>query len=372
MDHYKAPVNPCSVESIPNGVVLDSGAKVWPVAVSCYELQEDQSRKGQLDLFLVNENEPLKFGDPHEIQTNTSGILDGKWLQTQRGGGDPSEFWFATARSTGQVRLDAFSFHEPKKDVFQRFTTRHVATSEPLQEEASLCLSVSWDTTKNADDEQQRIVSSYSNGKVAIHDVMKGNEDTIHLIEHQSWLAHTLFGDTPAEVWSACFATDTNNGEIVLSGGDDTKLKLWDVRSTMRPVQVLQHFEAGVTVVSTDPKRSHIVAVGSYDDSMAIYDVRKASTPLCHSESLGGGIWRIKWHPNKSNRLLIAAMHGGCRVVNLAGDEAKLDVEVTKEFTQHESMAYGVDWLASRSDERFEAAASCSFYDRAVYLWETT
>lgn len=360
MDHYKAEVNPCSVESIPEGVKLDNGTKVWPVAVSCYQLEENDNRTGQLDLFLVKQDEPpCKFGDVHTIQEDSSGILDAKWLKR-----DNDEYWFATARSSGQVRIDAFSFHELKNDVFQQFSTRHVTTSEPSQKEASLCLSLSWDT------EQPRIVSSYSNGKVAIHDVMKG-DDSIHLIEHQSWVAHTLFGDTPAEVWSACFATDMNNGEIVLSGGDDAKLKLFDLRSTLRPMQVLQHFEAGVTAVSTDPRRSHVVAVGSYDETVALYDVRNASKPLCPSLSLGGGIWRIKWHPFKEDRLLVAAMHSGCRVVKLEGDEGSMSFQVTKEFTQHESMAYGVDWLTSQGDKDVEAAASCSFYDRAVYLWET-
>ena len=215
--------------------------------------------------------------------------------------------------------------------------------------------------------QQQRIVSSYSDGRVAVHDVFQ-NESTFQLVEHQSWLAHTLFGDTPAEVWSACFA---NNGEIVVTGGDDTKVKLWDLRSTMRPMQVLQHFEAGVTVVSPHPRRSHIVAVGSYDETIAIYDIRNASTPLSHSEPLGGGIWRIKWHPFKENRLLVAAMHGGCNVVDLEGDECKPRFHVTKKFTKHESMAYGADWLTNINDDNaFEAAVSCSFYDRAVYLWE--
>ena len=196
-------------------------------------------------------------------------------------------------------------------------------------------------------------------------------KDTVQLVERQSWLAHTLFGNTPTEVWCACFATDGNNEQIVLTGGDDCKLKLWDLRSTSRPVQVLNHFEAGVTILSPNPKRPHIVAVGSYDETIAIHDVRCASKPLQHSTSLGGGIWRIKWHPEIDNRLLVAAMHGGCRVVDLEGDESGADFRVTKEFTKHESMAYGADWILANGgdDDDFEAAVSCSFYDRAIYLW---
>jgi diphthamide biosynthesis protein 7 len=211
-------------------------------------------------------------------------------------------------------------------------------------------------------------VSSYSNGKVAIHDVVTQGDETVQVVEKTSWVAHSLFGNTPTEVWSACFASFDN---VVLSGGDDAKLKLWDVRSTTRPMQVLQHFEAGVTCISTNPKNFNICAVGSYDETLALYDVRKASVPLLHSKPLGGGIWRIKWHPHDPNRLLLAAMHGGCRVVEVREDN---EFVVTKEFTKHESMAYGADWLVSHcehDEDLVEAAASCSFYDRAVYLWDT-
>jgi hypothetical protein len=51
-----------------------------------------------------------------------------------------------------------------------------------------------------------------------------------------------------------------------------------------------------------------------------------------------------------------------------------ISMKVTKKFTEHESMAYGADWLVCPHPTRngyFEAAASCSFYDNAVYLWDT-
>jgi len=96
---------------------------------------------------------------------------------------------------------------------------------------------------------------------------------------------------------------------------------------------------------------------------------------------VGGGVWRIKWHPScwddKSHdrgKMLVAAMHGGCRVVNLPtlgnqsdGDDAS--VETLSEFTAHESMAYGADWVSFGQSSR-EAAASCSFYDRQAFMWD--
>jgi diphthamide biosynthesis protein 7 len=149
-------------------------------------------------------------------------------------------------------------------------------------------------------------------------------------------------------------------------------------------MQVLKDcFEAGVTCASHHPRREHLVACGSYDETVALFDVRYLSQkPICHSSKLDGGIWRIKWHPVSDDRLLVAAMHGGCRVLRLtgwdgdvvSGDTANAGIEVTKKFTQHESMAYGADWLVCKHPTQsgyFEAAASCSFYDRSVYLWDT-
>ena len=85
----------------------------------------------------------------------------------------------------------------------------------------------------------------------------------------------------------------------VISGGDDGKLKFWDIRAIQRPTQVL-NFDAGVTCVSPhpNPQLSHLVACGGYDERLQIYDVRYVSNhkpPLCQSRELGGGVWRIQW-----------------------------------------------------------------------------
>ena len=383
-------MNPCSLESLS---LSDNG--IWSVIVSCYQLENiENRRRGHMDLFLITRD--FKFGNLHTAIPTDSGILDGKWKKSPLRGNNSQQqqqqqqqYWFATARSTGQVRIDAFALSEKHQD---HIDVHHVATSEPMQPtdnnnntSAALCLSLNWNIENDDHDDspssQLQIVSSYSNGKVAIHDVVVpcGEEDTaVQLVEKESWIAHSLpFGNNvPTEVWSASFAAFSSNNMVVLSGGDDAKFKLWDVRSSLtaqqqRPMQVLQHFDAGVTCISTNPMRPHIVAVGSYDETIALYDVRKPCTPLVHSKPLGGGIWRIKWHPHNPNRLLLAAMHGGCRIVEFQ----QSNLTVTKEFTKHESMVYGADWLVSCSahdDENLvEAAATCSFYDRAVYLWDT-
>jgi diphthamide biosynthesis protein 7 len=212
------------------------------------------------------------------------------------------------------------------------------------------------------------------------------DDDGVPIIatQEESWDAHKMF-KSPAEVWSACFTTNPN---VVLTGGDEGNLKIWDLRAGTTSAQhVLKHFEAGVTVLSPHPRREHLVACGSYDETIALLDLRLVSSetqkpkPLCHSEPLGGGMWRMKWHPLDDDRLLLGAMHGGCRVVKLNGMEllntaensSPVAIQVQQKFTKHESMAYGADWLVcQRPGEagRVQAAASCSFYDRALCLWD--
>ena len=129
----------------------------------------------------------------------------------------------------------------------------------------------------NSNNNLPRIVSTYSDGRVAIHDVAWTQDDArtyevddipnprkriaATLIPRDCWQAHTLFHNTPAEVWSACFV---GGSDTVWSGGDEGHLKVWDVRAPLRPVQVVREaFGAGITCLSPHPSKENIVAVGS-------------------------------------------------------------------------------------------------------------
>lgn len=309
----------------------------------------------------------------------------------------------------------------------------------------ALCLSLNWrhdpPPPQHPSSQQQptQIVSTYSNGHVAIHDVLFTQNDddqstTCQLITRDCWSAHSMF-TSPSEVWSAAFVGRDHDPHTVATGGDEGTLKLWDVRSTTRPTSVIKdHFGAGVTCVSPHPRLEHVFAAGSYDESVNLYDVRSLSTPLCRSEGLGGGIWRLQWHPINDRRLLIAAMHGGCLVTQYkrlvpssstsittatpsspflrqplqepssllypslaacptnsfdstltdpstmtaatgGSAAARVRLRVKKAFEEHESMVYGASWLVCRHPKQpgsyFEAAASCSFYDQNVYVWDS-
>ena len=413
-------MNPCSLECLQEPLVLPDKSQVWLMMVGCYELQEIGTRLGRLELFPIRVPDirsshyrsiPLQIPEPSFVHakgmvsaanvtsssssSSLSGVLDGKWIKAHPSSTtsciNESSFYFAAAHSSGHISIYSLTMGDHDDGDKIPIQMHLAASSENVPssthaDPSPLCLSLSWNTSEILDGASSNsIVSSYSNGTVKVHECLRtGNsEDSSHhmyLVERASWVAHTMF-TSPAEVWSAAFLGSSNNNsaecQAVMTGGDDGKLKLWDTRMTTRPMQVLNHFDAGVTVVSPHPRNPNLVACGSYDETMCLYDIRflNPKKPLGRSAPLGGGIWRIKWHPFDDDRVLVAAMHGGCRIVKIDEMEDNSCVFLaTKQFTEHKSMAYGADWLVCSHPTRegyFEAAASCSFYDKALYLWDT-
>jgi diphthamide biosynthesis protein 7 len=375
MDHVITPLNPCSFESLPNPVELNDGSYVWPCMLGCYELQDDKSRRGHLDLYAIkvpkeDQDLPLSFGTPINLLGTTiesSGILDGKWYSSNINS-NANQWWYATAHSSGDIWIHAIA---KTQESVEPFSATLETKSRRAEDDDALCLSLTWDTFSNYQS-SGRIISSYSDGHVAIHNVTFQDNNSVQLEQELSWQAHTMF-TSPAEVWTCCFTKDPN---VVMTGGDEGTCKVWDLR-TSKAVHTLKDFDAGVTVLSSHPRNEHLIACGSYDETVALYDLRCLPKPMVRSEPLGGGMWRCKWHPHDDDRLMLAAMHGGCRVVridDLMNKDIKPKFRVETEFTKHTSMAYGADWLVcqhlNRRQGYLDAAASCSFYDRALYLWQ--
>ena len=228
-------------------------------------------------------------------------------------------YCFASAHSTGAVQLHSVHFRPPEEDVVSNDVVNHhdhtklvdvqflgcshsnnkntinSAVGYTTETPNPLCLSLRWDTPAphttctrenyTSTSTPAKIVSTYSNGTIAIHDVVTVSSNTdsgsstatnsimkhVQLIERDQWLAHTMIASvTPAEVWTAAFVgNDCNNGgggrrNVVWSGGDDMKLKIWDTRSTIRPMMSYHSLlDAGITCIAPHPKNEHMVAVGS-------------------------------------------------------------------------------------------------------------
>jgi hypothetical protein len=414
-----------------------------PMCLGCYQLDKVTGiRQGRLDLYaipVVKTRQQLQcdafeykysitsFSDnkcrpPLTLLSDTaeqqeSGVLDGKWCPSPHCPQHAVAFqnYYATARASGEITIHRiFAANQNDDSAGSPFQAAFVGRTEILsttdQERPGLCLALAWDQTlesTNASPLDTRIISSYSDGNAAIHRIQQASSSAeepnakLDISLENCWPAHKMF-TAPAEVWCCAFVPDNFNNNVgertntVATGGDEGSWKLWDLRfGFSRPIyHNPDDFEAGVTVLSPHPRRPHLLMVGSYDETIALYDVRYVSSnskpkALFHSDAIGGGIWRGKWHPKDDNRMLIAAMHGGCRVVRFADHLIAPNTVADKDecatmhaqqiFTKHKSMAYGADWLVHDSSKErdgdhhtiIETAASCSFYDQAMYLWDT-
>lgn len=417
IDRVKTELNACSLETLQN---FKGSNK--PVMIGCYQLdQETKIRDGQLRLYYCKNGDHdesdianLSFGKEPATIHQCPGVLDGSWITCYNDEEDRQVNMFASASATGKIYMHEMIEEDcADVDVQQQVSLIPRATSEALVNsttgENAICLALDCSVSHLASTASQgtaKIVSSYSNGEVAIHDIdMVGmiENDQYHslvLEETQRIRAHTLFG-CPSEVWACCWAktsTSTSSANCILTGADDCKMKCWDLRAgSSRPVFVVDgEHEAGVTCLSYHPRKENLFASGSYDEGIRLWDIRCMTKPvICDKIDVGGGVWRIKWHPIQDNIMLVACMHGGCRIVKVPttttgeiSDDGDTSVgtkdesaEIVKAFTEHESMAYGADWVLSSEggsngsdgdDEILVSsykAATCSFYDQQAFLW---
>lgn len=391
-DEIDTDLNACSIETLYTPK-LKKNETTFPVVVGCYQLNEGTdaknedreddkpTRSGELLLHQIGSDFQFSKGGAMKRIKTDSGVLDGKWLQsgpfTANNGEGICEqsYIYATANASGSLNI--YRMNNEGEDV----DLVHICATDGDADVDGLALSLAWDECNFATADigtcSTRIVSSYSKGSLAIHEITQNGEwQNMKVEESQRWDAHTLFG-CPSEVWTCCFASNKHYNtyqDTIISGGDDCKMKLWDLRMCSMPTSVKKGFDAGVTAVSYHPSLEHVFAVGSYDEYVRVWDMRKISDEPLDNIHVGGGVWRVKWHPNDYCSILVGAMHGGCRIVNVEGIESSITNEeyetnahITKEFTEHKSMAYGADWIVSK--DNFEAAASCSFYDKKCFTW---
>lgn len=212
----------------------------------------------------------------------------------------------------------------------------------------TLSLDISNDVFINGGD---NILASDSRGSVSLLSLTPSK-----IIKKRDWKAHSF------EAWTCAF--DTWNGNVVYTGGDDTFMHIFDVRSTeTSKVVTNKSHTAGVTsILSYD---EHRLITGSYDETLRIFDTRTWREPL-YELMLFGGIWRIK--PSKIERkiLLCACMYKNFSICMLNQDAT--EANLVAEFTKHESICYGADWAPSKLSNGNQIMATCSFYDKKLCL----
>ncbi|WWC68733.1 uncharacterized protein I206_102667 [Kwoniella pini CBS 10737] len=315
-----------------------------------FELEPSKptERIGRLLIFQVESDDSLT-----EIQRiETPAILDTKWSPDLNDGRPV----LGVADAKGHITLYSLNNETRRLEEMQQID---------VDEESSLCLSLDWSNRLN--NSTSTIITSLSTGNLA-HIVSTPTGWQVD----QSWKAHDF------EPWITSF--DNWDSNTVWSGGDDCKLKRWDIRETFRPTFINKNFDAGVTTISSSPHTEHLLAVGSYDENLRIFDTRSPKEPLT-TIHLGGGIWRTRFHPSfsRKNEILNGCMHDNFKIVKLSESIINLisnstsneegEGEIIKVFEEHDSLAYGCDWSRLPENKHGSLIASCSFYDHAMHLW---
>ncbi|SCV68666.1 BQ2448_787 [Microbotryum intermedium] len=290
-------------------------------------------------------------------------ILDMKWSPMPYRG----QTALAIADAKGHVQLHAFDSDTNRLSHLETLS----CTSE-----STLCLSLDW-STRNARKGPADLVVSLSSGEIctlaATQDSSSTTDAPSGLQVLDTWQAHDY------EAWIAAF--DGWEPNTVWTGGDDLKFKGWDLRQgCASPTFVNKRFEGGVTSIQSHPTLDHLIVVGSYDAQVRLFDKRNHLTPLTTYDA-GGGIWRLKWHREKEDRLLVACMHDGFKVIEFGSTMGKGEGEVEgvllkTRFDRHESLAYGIDWGrpfpgGEEEDRGGDLVASCSFYDHMLHVWSS-
>jgi diphthine methyl ester acylhydrolase len=343
-NEYRTIFHCCSIESLPNSSNNE-------FLCGLYELNEEEScRKG--GVAICNENEILEC---YEI---SHGILDMKFLNNHL---------LACALSNGDILLYRY-----ENQALSQFHICENGRSE------GLALSVSWNhSTINS-----KLAVSTQNGSLLFYSVTPSG-----LLEETTISnAHDLFGEV-VPAWIVAMAP--HHEDVLLSGGDDCCMKLWDLRmnSSSAIYTSSKHYTAGVTSAQWHPTDRNIFAVGSYDATIKIWDYRSYRQPLCEVDT-GGGVWRIKWATSKSRTwdhpsdlLAVASMQGGSGIYRWENSTQVIETLDQQVDSNPNRLVYGIDWLFCETSEAEEGEAkgaktqchwkiaTCSFYDNLVQIW---
>eukprot|EP00040_Diaphanoeca_grandis_P006718 m.38423 g.38423 ORF g.38423 m.38423 type:complete len:404 (-) comp17910_c0_seq1:78-1289(-) len=225
----------------------------------------------------------------------------------------------------------------------------------------NLALSLDWSNRKHAVADPTAAVSMSDGSICFAHMTQTG------LTKGMQWSAHDM------EAWIVAF--NCHDANVLYSGADDAKLKVWDVRTSPSNGAVQTNsrsHEAGVCSIQSHADHEYCFVSGSYDESARVWDSRKLKSPISQINA-GGGVWRVKWHPTHDNLLLCASMHGGFTVLNYDHAQGKFEKDSTISYSGgHTSLGYGADWQSPSAKHPRDRwmVGTASFYDHRLEVWD--
>ncbi|GFE55008.1 WD G-beta repeat-containing protein protein, putative [Babesia ovis] len=193
-----------------------------------------------------------------------------------------------------------------------------------------------------------------------VHDALfsvTASDGHVYVVENgmqkEKWRAHNI------EAWISAFHPDNPN--VVLTGGDDSTVKVFDRRNGSKPTDTLRHNTYGVTAIKFMEGDPNVFYTGSFDQQLMQLDMRNLSTPLS-KKSIEGAVWYIDYVDR--SRIHIAGCYDGAYIYET--DSEGVPTQLVKQFAKDEALVYGAAHLSLPSGTAY---ASCSFYTKKIMFW---
>lgn len=172
-------------------------------------------------------------------------------------------------------------------------------------------------------------------------------------IVSQKWQAHDM------ETWISAF--HPTNPNLILTGADDSMIKMFDRRQGTNAIETISCHSAGVTALQVPKHNTNVLYSGSFDKQMVRFDMRNMKTPLM-TACLDTAIWYIDFM--EDSMLHIAGCYDGAFVYGT--NESDDGYHLVSHFSSEKSLIYGVAHIPL-SNAMIHAC--CDFYNKRILFW---
>lgn len=275
LKNFHALQHPCSAE------VINYSPQNKLIVCGCYEQIQDEHRIGSIEFIQAKSSE---FNpEDYETEASLQAALRSRWNFSHRGqikcdGGvldtKVTDRYIMAALSTETLNLYELSTGDTDETPFTLGENLKLNGSEKKEGEG-LFLSVDFYDNNSENSIEQLVVSTQSTNILVYALTPTGLQETDTISE-----CHMMFG----EAMPAWIVTQARRAKhLLMSGGDDCVMRLWDLRSYQSSGSALSTSKihsAGVTCGQWHPRLEHVFASGSYDESICVWDWRNLRKPL--------------------------------------------------------------------------------------------
>ena len=314
-----------------------------------YNLDKDtQNKSGGIFFFQIDHNHKLIPLDKENIILDY-GILDIKFSKKNNS-------YIFTANSDYSYTIFDLEKNSSKKN--------YLYNKEEKEQKDKITNDI-----MELDNLEQKIIFGTNDGNLYVNDLIS-QKNIVNLKN-----AHD-YG-----IWSIKLLDENGNENIFLTGGEDAKIKLWDIRTKCTENKVNdKSYQSSINfidILKFDLSKNTLIT-GSYDEKIIFFDIRYFPKEL-KSVKTEHSTWDIKQTSlENKNLFFIASIYEGFNIWEINNEnEYKMKHVLRLPLTKdkdifHKTIVYGVDIENSNDKKRNNSVdiLSCSFYDNLMMYWK--